>query len=260
MFMVDSHCHLNSLDLNEFDDGLDEVIHRANAANIKQLLTISVTLDECREVLLIAEKYEHVHASVGVHPDIIMDKRLALNDLYAYAMHPKCIALGETGLDFYRPDASPSRDEQIERFEIHLELARQVNKPVIIHTRQAVDDTLMVLRNASNQNNTGVMHCFTEEWEVAKACLDLGYYISISGIVTFKNATQIQEVAKKVPSDRLLIETDAPYLAPVPMRGKQNHPALLVHTAKFIADLRGISIETLAEQTTCNFRNLFGVI
>jgi TatD DNase family protein len=176
------------------------------------------------------------------------------------AQHPKCIAIGETGLDYYRVEDAPSQMQQRQRFINHIEASITTKKPLIIHTRQAAKDTIAVMEDHHADKAGGVMHCFSEDWDIAKAAMDLGFYISLSGILTFKNATLIQDVAKRLPLDRILIETDAPYLAPMPFRGKQNHPALVAHTAKYLAELRNVTLETISEATTQNFSHLFGVV
>lgn len=254
MFLVDSHCHFDLLDLTSDHGNLDAVIERAIQANVKCFLNVCVDVVDFPRVLKTAMAYPFVFASVGLHPHHEGDEP-SMEQLIQHAQHEKVIAIGETGLDYYR--ASGDLTWQRERFVRHILAAKSVKKPLIIHTRAAKEDTLRILKEQSAQDVKGVMHCFTEDWETAKEALDLGFYISISGIVTFKNAETVQDVAKKVPLDRLLVETDAPYLAPIPYRGKQNEPSFVKHTAQFIAELRGISFEELQNATTTNFFTLF---
>lgn len=248
---IDSHCHLDLLDLSEYSNNLSLAIQKAQQMGVSHFLCVSVELKDFPRVLAIAEQYESVFASVGVHPNSEEDSP-SVEQLVALALHDKVVAIGETGLDYYRSEGDLSW--QRERFIAHIEAAKQVKKPLIIHTRAAAEDTLQLLRQYHAEEAGGVMHCFTESWEIAEQALDLGFFISIAGIVTFKNAQALQEVAQKVPLERLLIETDSPYLAPVPYRGKPNEPAYLPFVAQKIAELRGISVEQVAEQTTKNFQ------
>ena len=252
MFLVDSHCHLNLLDESSGD--LDEVIKRAQDAGVQYLLNVSVTLKDFPEILKTAESYPFVGASVGLHPNEA-DEEVDVATLVTLGQPAKVIAVGETGLDYFRSEGN--LDWQRARFKAHIEAAKILNKPLIIHTREAKEDTIALMQAEKADEIGGVMHCFTEDWATAQKALDLNFYISISGIVTFKNATTIQEVAKRVPLDRLLIETDAPYLAPNPMRGKKNEPGFVRYTAAYIAALRQLDVATLAEQTTENFFTLF---
>lgn len=252
MFLVDSHCHFDLLDLAP--DEIDDVIVRAQEHGVRHFLNVCVSLTDFPQVLATADAYPFVSASVGLHPNN-QEEEVDAETLVRLATPEKVIAIGETGLDYFR--SSGDLDWQRARFRTHILAAKQVNKPLIIHTRQAKDDTLAILKSEKADQIGGVMHCFTEDWETAKLALDLGFYISFSGIVTFKNATTIQEVAMKVPLDRMLVETDAPYLAPNPHRGKQNEPAYVHLTAEFIANLRNESVEKIAEHTTSNFFNLF---
>lgn len=251
---IDSHCHLDRLKLEEFDGQLDNVIHNATSANVNKMLCVSVTLQDFPAMADKTAKYDNVHLSCGTHPlnqDDTVDESL-LDEL---SHHSRVIAIGETGLDyFYAPE---TKDLQLDSFKKHVRVARKHKKPLIIHTRDAQQDTLDILRNENAADVGGILHCFTETWEMAKAALDLGFYISMSGIVTFKNASELREVAKKIPNDRLLIETDAPYLAPVPHRGKQNQPAYVADVAKHLASVRGQSVEKIAEISTDNFNRLF---
>lgn len=259
--LVDSHCHLNSIDLSLFDNNLDNVIKAATLQGIEHFLTVCVELDDFPAICAIAERYEQVSISVGVHPaneeDQAPEPTVAL--LSELAGHPRCVAIGETGLDYYHIKTEEAQQNQRQRFTTHIQAAISVDKPLIIHTRNAAEDTLAVMQSENAQSIGGVMHCFSESWEIAKKALDMNFYISISGIVTFKNAESIREVAKKVPLDRLLIETDSPYLAPVPYRGKPNHPALVKYVAMTLSELHQISFEELARQTTDNFYRCFKI-
>lgn len=250
--LVDSHCHLN---FPELAPDLDAIFARMRENGVGHLLCISVSLREFPEVLAIAEKHPNVFASIGVHPDYADEMEPSIDELARLAGHPQVVAVGETGLDYFR--LSGDLEWQRSRFRNHIRAARICGKPLIIHTREARDDTLRILREESAGDAGGVMHCFTETWEVAEAALDLGFYISFSGIVTFKNAHALKDVARRVPLDRLLIETDAPYLAPVPHRGKTNQPAFVKHVAEELARLREVSFEVIAEATTNNFFDLF---
>ncbi|EKQ6418064.1 TatD family hydrolase [Pseudomonas aeruginosa] len=253
--LVDSHCHLDRLDLAAHGGSLDAALDAARARGVGQFLCIGVSADNAQAVKALAERYADVHCSVGVHPlDLEPGSAPALDWLLGELAHPRVVAIGETGLDYhYEPEAA---ELQQEAFRLHLEAARITAKPVIVHTREACADTLALLREAALPQ-AGVLHCFTEDWEMARSALDLGFYISLSGIVTFRNADALREVARQVPADRLLVETDSPYLAPIPHRGKPNLPEYVRDVAEFLATLRGVSLETLAEQTTANFHRLF---
>lgn len=250
---IDSHCHLNLLAQEE--GGLDAVIQQAQENNVEHILCISIDTQSCHEIIALAEQYPHLTASVGIHPNVDKTENFSVDELITLASHDKVIAIGETGLDYFRSEGD--LEWQRDRFRTHIEAAKQLKKPLIIHTREARDDTMDILEQENAQQAGGIIHCFTENWETAKRALDIGFYISLSGIVTFKNAVELQSVAKKLPLDRVLIETDAPYLAPVPHRGKTNKPAFVKHVAEFLAELRGDTVENIAEVTTANFRNLF---
>jgi TatD DNase family protein len=254
--LVDSHCHLNFKPLHA---NLDTVLANARDNGVAYMLCVSVTLEAFPEILAIAEQHSHIYASVGVHPNEREGKDPTADELVALADHKRVVAIGETGLDYFRSKEEPGGDMrwQQDRFRNHISAARRTKKPLIIHTREAADDTLRVMREEQAGEAGGVMHCFTENWDVAKQALDLGFYISLSGIVTFRNAEVLRDVAKKVPADRLLIETDSPYLAPVPHRGKPNEPAFVRHVAECVSELRGTSPAQIAELTTRNFFNLF---
>ena len=225
------------------------------ANGVGAAVCIAVSLEDLPRVLTLAESDDRLFASVGVHPEYSDAQEPSEDQLVALAAHPKVIAIGETGLDYYWHKDAP--EWQRDRFRTHIRAARRCALPLVIHTRDAAPDTLRLMAEEGAGEAGGIMHCFTESWEVAAAALDLGFHISFSGIVTFKNALQIKEVARKVPMDRLLIETDAPYLAPVPYRGKANEPGFVLHVAEEIARLRGLSVEAVAEITTNNFVRLF---
>lgn len=253
--LVDSHCHLDLLDLSPYEGNLQALLQAANAVGVQYFLTVGVDLNTVAQSIAIAEQFPNVFASVGQHPNETQGEEPTLSQLLHYLQHPKVVAVGETGLDYYRSQGDLSW--QRERFKMHIQAAKQMQLPLIIHTREACQDTLTLMRTEKADLVGGVMHCFTESWDAAMQALDLGFYISISGVVTFKKAEHIIEVATKVPLDRLLIETDSPYLAPVPMRGKSNEPQYVRFVAEFIAKQRGISLEALAEATTQNFFTLF---
>lgn len=253
--LVDSHCHLDRLDLSQRDGGLEKVIADARDRGVSHLLTVAVDLDSSKSLLDITAKYPNVYSSVGAHP--LQDENPpipSVEDIVSLAGAPKVVAVGETGLDNHY--GADSYDWQRESFINHLIAAQDVHKPVIIHTREARKETMDLLNNYSLER-AGVMHCFTETWEMAKAALDLGFYISFSGIVTFKNAEDLRQVVAKVPLDRLLIETDSPWLAPIPYRGKQNEPQYVYEVAQCVADIKKIDLASLAQATTDNFFQLF---
>lgn len=253
--LVDSHCHLDRLDLAAHGGSLDAALEAARARGVGHFLCIGVSADNAAQVKALAERYEDVDCSVGIHPlDLAPGAAPALDWLLGELNHSNAVAIGETGLDYhYEPEAAQLQQES---FRLHLDAARITGKPVVIHTRAARQDTLQLLREAALPQ-AGVLHCFTEDWDMARAALDLGYYISLSGIVTFRNADALRDVARQVPADRLLVETDSPYLAPIPHRGKPNLPEYVRDVAEFIALVRGERYEQLAQQTTENFRRLF---
>jgi len=254
---VDSHCHLNFPDLAA---RLPAILEDMRAADVGHALVVSVNLRDWPGLMAMVEGRPNLHASVGVHPDNDAEDddqaEPSLQDLLERAAHPKVVAIGETGLDYYR--LAEPLDWQRDRFRTHIRASLDSGLPLIIHTRSAAEDTLRLMREEGARS--GVMHCFTESWEVAEAAMALGFYISFSGIVTFKNAVALQDVARRVPLDRMLIETDSPYLAPVPYRGKQNDPSKVVHVAEKIAQLRGVPVETIAGASTDNFFTLFNKI
>lgn len=248
--LIDSHCHLN---MPELAGRLAEIQQNMDAAEVRQAIAISVDVASAAEVRALAEQHEHIYASVGIHPDNPDATEMSVDELVTATRHPKIVGIGETGLDYHWCQGNP--DWQHQRFVRHIEAARQSRLPLIIHTREAADDTLRLLREGKAEQ--GVIHCFTENTAFARAILDMGFYISFSGIVTFKNARDIQEACRFVPLDRLLVETDAPYLAPVPKRGKTNEPAFVRHTAEFIAALRGDTFEHIAQASCQNTYRLF---
>ena len=253
MQIVDSHCHIN---FDELSKKLPDVLANARNNDVSHMLCVAVNLEDFPQVKSLADEHEHVFASVGVHPCYKDVKEPTTQELIDLASDENIVAVGETGLDYFRIEGRDMTWQQ-DRFKRHIDAGKAVDKPLIIHTRSAADDTMRMLKEEGADQCKGVMHCFAEDWEVAKKALDLGFYISFSGIVTFKSATNVQEVARKCPIDRILVETDAPYLAPVPLRGKLNEPANVRHTAQFVADLRGVPLAELAEQTTNNFFDLF---
>lgn len=255
--LIDSHCHLNFLDLTPFNHDLNEVIKQAQQAGVQHMLSVCVEIKDLPALHAIAEQFAHVSTSVGCHPNDVGANVLTPEQLVQYSQHASCIAFGETGLDYYRSENKQEQLMQQASFRAHIQAALAAKKPLIIHTRQAAEDTLRLMQEEQAHHIGGVMHCFSEDWDIAKRALDLNFYISFSGIVTFKNAVALQDVAKKIPLDRILIETDAPYLAPVPHRGQQNHPALVKYVAMQLATLRGESLERIAHQTTKNFYTCF---
>ncbi len=252
--LVDSHCHLN---FPELSDNLPHYLAQMANNKVDCALVVATNLDNISKVVKLSQEHSNLFAAVGIHPDEKIETPDSLGDiLFQLAQNDKVVAIGETGLDYYwnkEQDLSWQRN----RFETHIEVAKLTNLPLVVHTREAANDTYQMLKTEKIDVCGAVIHCFTEDVVWAKKFLDLGCYISLSGIVTFKNATQIHEVAKYVPLDRILVETDAPYLAPVPFRGKLNHPGLVLHTAQFIADLRQINLNEFAQATTANFFKLF---
>ncbi|MCX7143751.1 MAG: TatD family hydrolase [Proteobacteria bacterium] len=249
---VDSHCHI---DFDDFSGRIPEILENMARNGVTHALCASVNMADFSKVLSLAERHPQIFASVGVHPDHDASAILSVRELVEHAQHPKVVAIGETGLDYYRQDGD--LEWQRTRFRTHIRAARKCHKPLIIHTREAGEDTLRIMREEGAADAGGVMHCFTETMEMAQAALDLNFYISFSGIVTFKSALSLKEVAKSVPLERMLIETDSPYLAPVPHRGKTNEPAWVKHVAEEIARLRAVSLESVAAATAANFFRLF---
>ena len=251
--LVDSHCHLDILRLE--NESVAGALDEASAQGIEHILCVSVNLERFPDMLAMIEPHKQVSASVGVHPDVVEGEDPDEASLLALAANERVVAIGETGLDYFRIEGDTGWQQ--ERFRRHIRAARTAEKPLIVHTREAREDTLKILKEEQANDCRGVLHCFTESWDMAKAAMDLGFYISFSGIVTFKNALELKEVAKKVPADRILVETDSPYLAPVPKRGKPNRPAYVRYVAEYLAELRGEPLEQLAEATTRNFYALF---
>ena len=253
---IDSHCHIN---FPELSVRLPEILAKMAENKVTHALCVSVNMPEFPSVLELAEKYPNIFASVGVHPDYEETPEVSVDDLVRLSEHPKIVAIGETGLDYYRLEGD--LEWQRERFRTHIRASRATGKPLIIHTRAASEDTIRIMREEGAGTDAGgaggVMHCFTESLQVAEAAMEMGFYISFSGIVTFKSAKDLQAVARAVPLDRMLIETDAPYLAPVPHRGKINEPGLVCHVAEFLAGLKALPLERVAQATTDNFFNLF---
>ena len=252
--LVDSHCHLDGLDYKKRHKDLADVVSKAQEKGINYLLSVCVEVKKYPAMAELIAPFPQIFCSAGMHPlhqDEVVDEALLLE----YASQEKVVALGETGLDFfYSPD---NKAEQIASFRAQIRVAKQVNKPLIVHTRDARQETLDILREEGAEQVGGVLHCFTESLEMAQAAMEMGFYISASGIVTFKNAKELQAVIKAIPLDRLLVETDSPYLAPVPHRGQENEPAYTCDVAKFVANLKGVSLEELAHVTTDNFFKLF---
>ncbi|MBL0710342.1 MAG: TatD family hydrolase [Colwellia sp.] len=253
---IDSHCHLDRLNLSLYDDSLANVVQAASDAKVNKLLCVSVTLKDFPSMVEKTKAFDNVLLSCGMHP-LNQEDEVDIKQLHLLADNADVIAIGETGLDYhYAPE---TKALQIDSFIKHIKVAKALRKPLIIHTRAAQQDTLDILQAEGAQEVGGILHCFTESWDMAKKALDLGFYISFSGIVTFKNASALREVAKLVPDDKILIETDAPYLAPVPFRGQENQPAFVIEVAKHLASIRGQSVETIAKLTTNNFNRLFGL-
>ncbi|MCF8191902.1 MAG: TatD family hydrolase [Burkholderiales bacterium] len=252
MRLVDSHCHLDFPDLAA---DLDGILVRMAEAGVERAMCISVTLPDLPRVIALAERYPQLWATVGVHPDYEDTAEPSVEELVRLAEHPRVLAIGETGLDYYR--LSGDLEWQRERFRRHIRAARRINKPLVIHTRQASADTLRIMAEEGAAEVGGVMHCFTESQAVADAAIAMNFVISFSGIVTFKSARELQEVARTIPLECMLVETDSPYLAPVPHRGKTNQPAWVRHVAEFIAQLRGVPPAVIAEATTANFERVF---
>jgi len=252
--LVDSHCHIPLLG-KEME--VSEVISNAKALGVEHMLCVSVDLETYPEILRLAEQHDCIYASVGVHPNTTMPNEVTQETLVDLASNDHVIAIGETGLDYFRSEGD--LEWQRERFRTHIRAAKSVNKPLIIHTREVGEDITRILKEEGAEEVGGVMHCFVEGWETAQKAMAMNFYISFSGIVTFKNAKEVQEVAKQVPLERMLVETDSPYLTPVPYRGKPNQPGYTRYVAEFIAELKGISFAQVAEQTSANFFTLFNI-
>jgi len=255
--LVDSHCHLDCIDLAEFDNKFDNLIKHTLDAGVEHMLCVSINLKEYPKMLEKVRAYPTISVSAGMHPMADETDEFSIEYLTQLATDDKVVAIGETGLDYYYHKGDPVWQQ--ERFRAHIQVANKVDKPVIIHTRDAANDTLDILREENAEKCGGVIHCFTETQEFAEHAMEMGFMISISGIVTFKNADALRKVAESIPDDKLLIETDSPYLAPIPHRGKQNQPAFVHHVAETLADIRNTSVEHIAEISRNNFYRLFGV-
>jgi len=255
--LVDSHCHLDCIDLSEFDNDFDKLIQRTQNAGVEHMLCVSINLKKYPGMLESVRAYPNISVSAGMHPMAEESDEFSIESLTEHAADKKVVAIGETGLDYYYHRGDPQWQQ--DRFRAHMRVANAVNKPVIIHTRDAGADTLEILRQENVEHCGGVIHCFTETQGFADQAMELGMMISISGIVTFKNAEALREIAKSIPDDYLLIETDAPYLAPIPHRGKQNQPSYVQHVAETLAEIRGTSVEHIAQVTTENFYRLFNI-
>jgi TatD DNase family protein len=249
---IDSHCHL---DFTELAPRTEELLANMAASDVSHALCVAVDLPDFPKVLALAEQHGNLFASVGVHPDYTDTPEPSVEELVKLADHPRVIAIGETGLDYFR--LSGDLEWQRERFRTHIRAAKACGKPLIIHTREAAADTLRIMREEGAGEIGGVMHCFTESWEVAQAAMEMGFYISFSGIVTFKSANALKAVARDVPLERMLIETDSPYLAPVPHRGKTNQPAFVVHVAEEIGRIKDLDANVIGQTTSRNFFKLF---
>lgn len=255
--LADSHCHLQLIDYEKLGQDMVATVQHARDSGVEYFLCVATHLNQVSELQAIADKFSNVKTSVGLHPNDEVEQEPTVDDFVAAQAHHSVVAIGETGLDYYR--ATENLRRQQDRFRVHIRAAKQSDKPLIVHTREAKQDTLNILREEHAETVGGVLHCFTEDLDMATQALDLNFYISFSGIVTFKNATQIQHVALNMPLDRMLIETDCPFLAPDPLRGHINQPANVRYVAEYIAKLRGLSFEEVAEQTTKNYKQLFKV-
>lgn len=257
LFIIDSHCHLDSLDYETRHKNVDEVIENAKARGVHHFLSICTTLGRFNAMKALTAHRNDVSLSCGVHPLNVEDEPFNYDKLLELAQDPKVVAIGETGLDYHYTPETKALQQSL--FVQHIEAANKLNKPLIIHTRSAREDTMDMLEQNGAEKCGGVLHCFTEDWAMAKRALDIGFYISISGIITFRNAEELRDVVRKVPLDRLLVETDSPYLAPIPYRGKPNQPAYVRETCEYVATLKGVSTEELARITTENVQHLFKI-
>ena len=254
--LTDSHCHLDKIDLTPFDNQFSNMIDAAQEADVSQFLCVCIDTEHFQDVLKPAQEYSNIYCSVGVHPTHQDSYAPTVEELVELAQHQEVIAIGETGLDYFRCE-DDDMTWQHDLFRTHIRAAVETHKPLIIHTRSAKEDTIRILAEENAQKVGGVMHCFAEDWETAQQAMELNFYISFSGIVSFNSAKELQEVAKKVPEDKFLIETDSPWLAPVPKRGKPNQPAYVKYVAEKMADLRGCSYSHIAKVSTDNFNRLF---
>jgi len=253
---IDSHCHLDRVRLTPYDENFDQFVHETVNNQVSHMLCVSIDLESYPDMIKLVKDYDNIYTSVGVHPNDHDRHEPDVEELVQIALNePSNVAIGETGLDYFHNKGD--MQWQQDRFRTHIRAAIKTDKPLIIHTREAREDTISILKEEQAEKVAGVMHCFTETWEMAEQAMEMGFYISFSGIVTFKNAVELQEVAKKVPLDRMLIETDSPYLAPVPFRGKPNEPVYVSKVAEYIAQLRNMEVEEIASITTDNFNRLF---
>jgi len=255
--LVDSHCHLDCIDLTDFDNSFDQLIQHTHESGVEHMLCVSINLKKYPDMLEKVRAYPNISVSAGLHPMADESDAFSIEDLSGLAQDEKVVAIGETGLDYYYHKDNPRWQQ--DRFRAHIQVANQVDKPIIVHTRDAGEDTLKILREENAGSCGGVIHCFTETQDFADEAMAMGLMISISGIVTFRNADALREIAKTIPDDRLLIETDSPYLAPIPHRGKQNQPAYVQHVAETLAEIRNTSVEAIAEISRDNFYRLFDV-
>ena len=253
----DSHCHLDRIDLEDHNNSFSQLLENIRTDQVTRMVCISVNLESFDDMCALIEPYEDIYCSAGVHPDYEKVREPTVEILCQMATNQRVVAIGETGLDYM--EQSGDMDWQCQRFITHIEAAKQCKLPLIIHSRNAKQDTLDLLRDHGAEAVGGVLHCFTEDWEMAEQAIELGFYISISGIVTFNQAENVRQVAVKIPADRLLIETDSPWLSPVPFRGKINHPGRVRYVAEKLAEIRGVSLEQLAETTYANANRLFGL-
>ena len=253
--LTDSHCHLDRIDLSPYQNDFSCFMQEANASQLEHMLCIAIDLESYPAMRELVSGYESISLTVGVHPNVTDGKDPEIGELIELGRNQGVVGIGETGLDYYRSDGDLTWQQ--DRFRTHIRAAKTLKKPLIIHSRDAKEDTLQILEEEGAGEASGVIHCFTEDWDMAKRALDLNFYISFSGIVTFNSAKEIKEVARKIPADRFLIETDSPYLAPVPYRGKPNYPTYVRYVAEHIAELRNSCINKIAEQSTQNYYNLF---
>ncbi|AWW33569.1 metal-dependent hydrolase [Mannheimia varigena] len=257
LFIIDSHCHLDSLDYETQHKNIDEVIENAKARGVHHFISVCTTIGRFEAMKNLTSHRNDVSLSCGVHPLNVEDEPFDYDKLFEFAQDPKVVAIGETGLDYHYTPETKALQQSL--FVQQIDIANKLNKPLIIHSRSARQDTMDMLEQNNAEKCGGVLHCFTEDWTMAKRALDIGFYISISGIITFRNAEELRDVVRKVPLDRLLVETDSPYLAPIPYRGKPNQPAYVRETCEYVATLKGVSTEELARITTENVQNLFKI-
>lgn len=257
LFIIDSHCHLDSLDYDNQHKNVDEVIENAKARGVGHFISVCTTLGRFEAMKQLTAHRDEVSLSCGVHPLNVEDEPFDYDKLLSFAQDPKVVAIGETGLDYHYTPETKALQQSI--FAQQIEIANKVNKPLIIHTRSARQDTMEMLEQGGAEKCGGVLHCFTEDLAMAKRAMDIDFYISISGIITFRNAEELRDVVRHVPLDRLLVETDSPYLAPIPYRGKPNQPAYVRETCEYLAALKGVSVEELARITTQNVQKLFKI-